>query len=120
MSQCVTLRRHLPIYSNFIRRRILKKSGKLLAIQRHYNNLQGGIQSPSELASKLYSRSIITQDVRDRAGQMTTFTTDDRNAILLNAVERAIYSDPRYFWQFMDILNDDPTTKRLHTLLMDT
>ena len=107
--------------SNCDRRRILKKSGKLLAIvfKRHYSDLQRGIQSPSELASRLYSIDIITEDVRDR-GQMITSTTDYRNAILLNAVERAISMDPQCFWKFMHILNNDPTTKRLHTLLMAT
>ena len=82
---------------------MLKTPVELLVFKRHYSDLQSGIQSPSVLASKLYSGDIITQDVRDH-GQMITSTTDDRNAILLNAVERAIPSDPQYFWKFMDIL----------------
>ena len=126
MSQCVdfflfTLRRQLPVCSNCNHRKVLKKPGKLLAIvfKKHYNDLQSGIQSPSELASNLYSGDIITQDVRDR-GQMTTSTTLERNAILLNAVEQAISSNPQCFQQFMKILDDEPTTKPLRTLLKDT
>ena len=116
-----TLRRQLPVCSNCNHRKILKKPGKLLAIvfKKHYNDLQSGIQSPSELASKLYSRNIIAQDVRNR-GQMTTYTIRERNAILLNAVEQAISSDPKCFRQFMKILDDEPTTKPLHALLKDT
>ena len=116
-----TLRRQLPVCSNCNHRKILKKPGKLLAIvfKKHYNDLQSGIQSPSELASELYSRNIIAQDVRNR-GQMTTYTIRERNAILLNAVEQAISSDPKCFRQFMKILDDEPTTKPLRALLKDT
>ena len=113
-------RQQLPVCSNCNHRKILKKPGKLLAIfKRHYSDLQRGIQSPSELAGELYSGNIITPDVRNR-GQMTTSTTLERNAILLNAVEQAISSDPQCFQQFMDILDDEPTTKPLCTLLKDT
>ena len=116
-----TLRRQLPVCSNCNHHEILKNPGKLLAIvfKKHYNYLQSGIQSPSELASQLYSGDIITQDVRDR-GQMTTSTTLERNSILLNAVEQAISSNPQCFRQFMKILDDEPTTKPLCTLLKDT
>ena len=92
---------------------MLKTPVEELVFKRHYSDLQSGIQSPSVLASKLYSDNIITQDVRNR-GQMTTSTTDERNVVLLNAVEKAISSDPQCFRQFMDRLNEDPTTKRLH------
>ena len=90
-----------------------------LVFKEHYSTLQCGIQSPSELAGKLFSKSIITQNVRE-AAQLTTSTVHEKNTALLDGVERAISSDPQYFHQFMTILDDDPTTKPLHTLLMNT
>ena len=86
---------------------------------KHYSELQNGLQSPSLIAGELYSMNIIDQNVRD-AVQMTTSPVHERNAILLNAIERAISSDPQCFHQFMDILDDDPTTRPLHMKLKYT
>ena len=92
---------------------------ELLVFKKHFSELQGGIQSPSELAGKLYSKSIIAQNVRE-AAQLPTSTVHDKITALLDGVERAISSDPQCFHQLMDILDDDPTTKTLHTKLMNT
>ena len=87
--------------------------------RKHYSELQNGLQSPSLIAGKLYSKNIIDQDVRD-AGQMTTSTVLAAITVLLNAVERAISKNPQCFHQFMDILDDDPTTQPLRMKLMNT
>ena len=87
--------------------------------RKHYSDLQHGLQSLSSIAGKLYSKNIIDQNVRDVV-QMTTSTVLATNTTLLNAVEQAISSNPQCFHQFMEILDDDPTAKPLHTKLMNT
>ena len=89
--------------------------------RKHYSELQRGLQSPSLIAGKLYSKNIIDQNVRD-AVQMTNSTVlaTTCNTVLLNAVGQAIFSDPQCFHQFMDILYDDPTTQPLHMKLLNT
>ena len=87
--------------------------------RKHYSDLQHGLQSSSLIAGKLYSKKIIDQNVRN-AGQMTNSTVLEGNTVLLNAVERAISSDPHGFHQFMDILDEDPTTQPLRMKLMST
>lgn len=87
---------------------------ELLVFTKHFSEQQDGIQSPSELAGKLYSKGIIAQNVRE-AAQLTTSTVYDKNTALLDGVEQAISSDPQNFLQVMGILNDDPTTKPLYT-----
>lgn len=98
---------------------VFRMSPESLVFKKHYSDLQCGIQSPSELAGKLFSKSIITQNVRE-AAQLTTSTVHEKNTALLDGVERAISSDPQCFHQFVDILGGDPTTKPLYTLLMNT
>lgn len=90
-----------------------------LVFRKHYSALQCGIQSPSVLAGKLFSKSIIAPNVRE-AAQLTTTTVHQNNTTLLDGVERAISSDPQCFHQFINILDDDPTTKPLRTKLMNT
>ena len=49
---------------------------------------------------------------------MTNSTILEGNTVLLNAVERAIVSDPQCFHQFMEILDEDPTIQPLCMKLM--
>ena len=88
-----------------------------IVFREHYSDLQSGLQSPSWIAGKLYSKKIIDRNVRN-AGQMTKSTVLEKNIALLDAVEQAISCDPQCFHQFMDILDDDPTTQPLHMKLM--
>ena len=90
-----------------------------IVFREHYSELQTRLQSPSLIAGKLYSRKIIDRNVRN-AGQMITSTVLEKTTALLNAVEQAIASNPQCFQQFMEILDDDPTTKPLYALLMNT
>ena len=87
--------------------------------RKHYSQLQTGLQSPSLIAGKLYSKMIIDWNVRN-AVQMTNSTVLEKSTALLDAVEQAISCDPQCFHLFMEILDDDPTTYPLHTLLMST
>ena len=51
---------------------------------------------------------------------MTNSTVLEGNTVLLNAVERAIVSNPQCFHQFMEILDEDPTIQPLCMKLMNT
>ena len=87
--------------------------------KKHYSELQNGLQSPSLITGELYSKNIIDRNVRN-AAQMTTSTVLEKNTALLDAVEQATANDPQCFHQFMEILDDDPTTQPLRMKLMST
>ena len=90
------------------------------AFKYHFSHLQRGIQSPKPLASELYSKGIITEDVRDQIILPNCNTVQDRNGILLIAVGQAISNNPQCFHQFVQILDDEPTTKSLSKMLLYT
>ena len=96
----------------------IRKSAESLVFQEHYSDLQHCIQSPSTLAGILYAKGLVSRDVRNQVQQLN-LTTDQKNSCLLNAVERIIYCDPQRFHQFMDILHDEPTSRRLHAMIME-
>ena len=85
----------------------------------YYSDLLANVQIPSELASILYSKSIISRHVRNKA-QLMSLTVDEKNLVLFNAVEQAISSDPQCFHQLMDIFADELATKPLHIKMMNT
>ena len=95
-----------------------RKLAELLVFQEHYSDLQHCIQSPSTLAGILYAKGLVSRDVRNQVQQLN-LTTDQKNSCLLNTVERIIYCDPQKFHQFMDILYDEPTNRRLHAMIME-
>ena len=95
-----------------------RKSAESLVFQEHYSDLQHCIQSPSTLAGILYAKGLVSRDVRNQVQQLN-LTTDQKNSCLLNAVEQIIYCDPQSFHQFMDILYDEPTNRRLHAMIME-
>ena len=90
-----------------------------MVFRKHYSDLQASVQTPSELASILYSKGIISRHVRNKA-QLLSLTVDEKNHALFNAVEQAIFSDPQCFHQLMDIFADEPATKPLHIKMMNT
>ena len=85
----------------------------------YYSDLQASVQTPSELASILYSKGIISTHVRNKA-QLVSLTVDEKNLVLFNAVEQAISSDPQCFRQLMGILADEPATNLLYTKMMNS
>ena len=90
-----------------------------IVFKEYYSDLQASVQTPSQLASILYSHKIIDRPVRNKA-QLMILTVDEKNLVLFNAVEQAISSDPQCFHQLMDILADEPATKPLHTKMVNT
>ena len=87
--------------------------------RKHYSELQCAIQSPEVSAGILYAKSIIDENVRDRA-QLTCITHVESNQILLNAVEQAIKTHRQHFHQFLNILAVEPTTALLHRHLQES
>ena len=98
---------------------VSKMPTESMVFRKYYSDLLASVQTPSELASILYSKSIISRQVRNKAQQMT-LTDDEKNRVLFNAVEQAISGDPQCFHQLMDILADESATKSLHTKIMNT
>ena len=94
-------------------------STESMVFRKHYSDLQDSVQTPSMLASTLYSKGIIGRHIRNKT-QLVSLTVDEKNQVLLNAVEQAVLSDPQCFHQLMDILVDEPSTKPLHTRIMET
>ena len=94
-------------------------STESMVFREYYSDLQASVQIPSELASILYSKSIISRHVRNKA-QLMSLTVDEKNLVLFNAVEQAMFSNSQCFHQLMDIFADEPTTKPLHTRMMNT
>ena len=87
--------------------------------KKHYATLQVGLQSPDVLAGNLYARGIIDEDVRD--GVQSPFITPiKKSQILINAIEKAIKTEPQHFHEFLNILAIEPTTEPLHKRLLDT
>lgn len=89
------------------------------AFKYHFSDLQSGIQSPLALASKLYSIGIITEAVHDQT-MLPCYTVQEKNRILLTGVKQAIFSNPRCFRKFVQILDDEPTTEPLRKKLLET
>ena len=94
-------------------------STESMMFKEYYSDLLANVQIPSELASILYSKSIISRHVRNKA-QLMSLTVDEKNLVLFNAVEQAISSDPQCFHQLMDIFANEPATKPLQTRMMNT
>ena len=90
-----------------------------MTFRKHYDTLRSTIQSPDSLASTLYAKGIICEDVRDEA-QLNTSTAMKRCQGLLNAVEQKINSNRCHFYHFMDILEEEPSFQDLYGLLRHT
>ena len=71
------------------------------------------------LASALYAKHIICKDIRDEA-QLNTSTDMKKCQVLLNAVEQKIRSNPCHFHHFLDILEEEPSSEDLYSLLRQT
>ena len=71
------------------------------------------------LASTLYAKGIICGDIRDEA-QLNSITVMKRCQGLLNAVERQIKNSPSQFHHFMNVLNEEPASQDLYSLLKHT
>ena len=78
----------------------------------HFDRLYHAIQDPLSLATRLFTRSIITSAVTGRMIAVG-LSTLEKNGILLSAVEMQIRTDPRMFYEFLSALNEDPSMQSL-------
>ena len=97
--------------------RLVQKPPELVVFRKHYHELQYGIQTPTVLASRLYAEGIIDGIIRDTV-QISSTIKLEKNQVLLNAVEQAISMDSQCFHQFLGILEEEPSTKPLHSVIM--
>ena len=78
----------------------------------HYDRLYHAIQDPLSLATRLFTRSIITSAVKGKMVAMG-LSTLEKNSLLLNAVEMQLRTYPKMFHEFLSALNEDPSMQSL-------
>ena len=89
------------------------------AFKRHLAILSDGISDPGWLATQLYSRDMISRDMRQEAELETTALRRTRK--LLSAVEDQILTSPEpKFGDFLDILHSEPALDHLARKLEET
>ena len=83
------------------------------AFQKHFAVLSDGISDPGWLATQLYSRDMISRDMRQEA-QLETLPAPIRTRKLLSAVEDQILTSPEpKFSDFLYILHSEPSLEHL-------
>ena len=81
--------------------------------QKCFAVLSDGISDPGWLASELYSRDMISRDMR-QAAQLETLPALTRTRNLLSAVEGQLVTSPTSkFRDFLDILHREPSLDHL-------
>ena len=92
-------------------------SSECQAFQKCFAVLNNGISDPGWLASELYSRGMISSNVRQEA-QLETLAAPTRTHKLLSAVEHQIKTNPTSkFRDFLYILHRDPSLEHLARML---
>ena len=90
----------------------LQETPEYRTFREHYDRLYHAIQDPLSLATRLFTRSIVTSAVTGRMIAVG-LSTLEKNGILLSTVEMQIRTDPRMFNAFLSALNEDPTMQSL-------
>ena len=86
-------------------------SAKCQAYQKCFAVLSNEISDPGWLASELYSRDMISRDMRQK---IEAFSAPVQTRKLLSAVEDQIISSPESkFSDFLDILHSEPSLEHL-------
>ena len=78
----------------------------------HYDRLYHAIQDPLSLATRLFTRNIITSAVTGRMIAVG-LSTLEKNGVLLSAVEMQIRTDPKMFYEFLSALKEDTSMRAL-------
>ena len=78
----------------------------------HYDRLYHAIQDPLSLATRLFTRNIITSAVTGRMIAVG-LSTLEKNYVLLSAVEMQLRTDPMMFYKFLSALKEDPAMQSL-------
>ena len=75
--------------------------------------MSDGISDPGRLATQLYSRGMISRDMR-QAAQLETLPAPDQTRKLLSAIEGQIITSPTFkFRELLDILHSEPSLEHL-------
>lgn len=85
---------------------------ELKVFQNNYAHLRDTIQVPEDVANRLYTREKIDSHLRDKV-QLQTLTTSEKCEQLLKAVEHEISADPTVFYEFTEVLSEEPTTEKM-------
>ena len=81
--------------------------------QKHFAVLSDGISDPGWLATQLYSRDMISRDMRHKA-ELETLPAPTQTCKLLSAVEDQIITSPTSkFRDFLDTLHNEPSLEHL-------
>ena len=90
----------------------LRETPEYRTFREHYDRLYHAIQDPPSLATRLFTRSIITSAV---IGRMIAvgLSTLEKNIVILSAVEMQIQTNPRMFNVFLSALSEDPSMQTL-------
>ena len=83
-----------------------QETSEYRTFREHYYRLYHAIQDPLSLATRLFTRSIITSAVTGRMIAVG-LSTLEKNSVLLSAVEMQIRTDMRMFYEFLSALKED-------------
>ena len=89
------------------------------AFQDNYGTLVNGIQSPAELAARLFSKRMITPGIRSKVGN-NAIDKLTRTGELLAAVESKIMSEPASFRLFVEVIKEEPAYQVIAQKLTDS
>ena len=87
-------------------------SPESMAFRKYKASLKSGICDVSDIATRLYSEGVISRATEEKATHSAR-TPGDCCSILLDAVEKNIYSNKKSFDVFMDILSREPVYKEI-------
>ena len=90
----------------------LQETPEYHAFRKHYAKLAEAIQQPLSLANQLFSKEIITSEVKERM-RVPLLSRLDKNSELLSAVEIRIKTDPSVFPLLLSSLKDDASLRPL-------
>ena len=89
------------------------------AFQDNYDTLVNGIQSPADLAGKLFSKRMITAEILDNVGNFT-IKKRDQTRELLEAARSKLISEPASFHVFVAVLKEEPAYQVIAQKLTDS
>ena len=94
------------------------QSAEYQSFQKHFADLSDSIQSPTSLATRLYSANLLSRDTRRSIYSLQMLT--QQMETLLDSVEGQIKMDPQNFYKFVDELEKDSPMQHLCDKLRST
>jgi len=85
----------------------------------YFSKLAAAIPHPEQLAIELYSRGVVSREVRDETMHIVGQPAYNRTAKLLSAVECPIELNPGTFHAFLSVLRGDPSLVYLADAMSD-